>query len=155
MPRVTYVPPFAVPPRVPAVEPDLLSSAIFLFGEYLAQLAAETPPPDDNDDDDDDDEAEDGTEIDTAEVLDLFAEELGTNVQTTLTLYMRVTALYRLLAASPSLAQRAMDQEDAAGNLTDEALVAASRLDLYVTRNGDDGAADFDPREFREALSTA
>ncbi|HXQ51719.1 MAG TPA: hypothetical protein VN802_11540 [Stellaceae bacterium] len=145
-------PPFAIPPRVPAVEPDLLASAIFLFGEYLAQLAADTPA-DDDDADDDDDEA--GQQIETAAVLSLFAEELGTSVPETLTLYMRVTALYRLLAASPSLARIALDPEEAAGTLTDNALVAASRLDLYVTRHGDDGAADFDPREFREALIAA
>jgi hypothetical protein len=30
--------------------------------------------------------------------------------------------------------------------------VAAARLDLHVQRSGDEGAADFDPREFREAL---
>lgn len=148
---MTHVPPLAVPPRVPPVEPELLSSAIFLFGEYLAQIAAETPPADDDDDNDDD--AEEDTEIDTAAVLDLFAEELGTSVQTTLTLYMRVTALYRLLAASPSLAQRAMDQEDAAGTLTAEALIAAARLDLQVSREGVEGTADFDPRAFREALN--
>ena len=157
---MTQFPPIAVPPRVPPVAPALLSSAIFLFSEYLAGIAAEAPPPDEDDPDDpsyddDDDDKDDATAIDTSEVLDLFAEELGTNVQTTLTLYMRVTALYRLLAASPSLAERAMDQEDAAGNLTDEALIAASRLDLYVTRTADDGTADFDPREFRDALNAA
>jgi hypothetical protein len=66
---------------------------------------------------------------------------------------MRVTALYRLLAASPSLARLAMDQEEFGGELTEDSLVAAARLDLNVTREGEDGAADFDPREFREALS--
>jgi hypothetical protein len=148
-------PPFVIPPRVPAVEPDLLASAIFLFGEYLAQIAAETPPgldDDEDSDDDEDDEGDAGQQIDTAAVLDLYAEELGTGVPETLTLYMRVTALYRLLAASPSLARIALDPEEVAGTLTDDALVAASRLDLHVTRHGEHGAADFDAREFREAL---
>jgi hypothetical protein len=153
---MTHVLPFPVPPRVPPVEPELLASAIFVFGEYLARLAAETPESDDDEDEDADDDADaGGTEIDTRAVLDLLADELGTNVQTTLSLYMRVTALYRLLAASPSLARMAIDQEDFGGALTEDALVAAARLDLRVTRNGDDGAADYDPREFRDALRTA
>lgn len=139
--------PFSVPPRVPAVEPQLLSSAIFLFTEYLARLEAETPPPDE-----DEDEDESNVEIETAPVLDLFAEELGTSVAVTLTLYLRVTALYRLLARSPSLARMAIDQEDAGGALTEDALLAAAKLDLRVRREGDDGSADYDPREFREAL---
>jgi len=149
---MTVVPPFSVPPRVPPVEPELLASAIFVFGEYLARLAADLPEGDEDGDDDEIDEDEDGTEIDTRAVLDLFAEELGTNVPITLALYMRVTALYRLLAASPSLARLAIDQEDLGGELTEDALIAAARLDLRVVRAGDDGAADYDPREFREAL---
>ena len=154
---MTVVPPFSVLPRVPPVEPELLASAIFVFGEYLARLAADLPEGDEDEDDDeiDEDEDEDGTEIDTRVVLDLFAEELGTNVPITLALYMRVTALYRLLAASPSLARVAIDQEDLGGELTEDALVAAARLDLRVVRSGDDGAADYDPREFREALREA
>ena len=86
-------------------------------------------------------------------MLDLFAENLGTSVATTITLYMRVTALYRLLAASPSLAQRALEEPENGGTLTEDALLAAARLDLRVTRQGEEGAADFDPRQFREALS--
>lgn len=135
-----------VPPHVPPVEPDLLASAIFLFSEYLAQVAADNPVAEDEDDED----AE--PEIDTREVLDLFAEELGTGVQVTLTLYLRVTALYRLLAQSPSLAELALDPEQTNGALTENALVAAARLDLKVMRKGADGAADFDPRQFRAAL---
>jgi hypothetical protein len=136
-----------VPPRVPPVEPDLLGSAVFLFREYLERLEAETPPPDE-------DEAEESEEpaIDTRAVLDLFAEELGAGVQTTLTLYLRVTALYRLLAQSPSLAALAIDPEEPGGALTENALVAAARLDLAVRREGAEGAADFDPRQFRAAL---
>jgi hypothetical protein len=135
-----------VPPHVPPVEPDLLASAIFLFSEYLAQVAADNPVAEDEEDD----EAE--AEIDTREVLDLFAEEMGTGVQVTLTLYLRVTALYRLLAQSPSLAELALDPEQTSGALTETALVAAARLDLKVMRKGADGAADFDPRQFRAAL---
>jgi hypothetical protein len=134
-----------VPPQVPPVEPQLLASAIFLFQEYLARLAAEALP--------EDEEGEaDKMEIDTRAVLDLFAEELGTNVQTTLTLYLRVTALYRLLSQSPSLADLALDPEQPGGGFTEDALVAAARLDVKVMRTGSDGAADFDARQFRAAL---
>jgi hypothetical protein len=134
----------ALPPRVPAVEPELLASAIFVFGEYLAQLEADNPREED----------EPEQEIDTAAVLDLFAEELGTAVPATLTLYMRVTALYRLLSASPSLARMALESPEFGGALTEDALLAAARLDLHVRRRGGEGEADYDPREFREALQT-
>ena len=132
-----------VPPGVPPVEPELMGSAVFLFGEYLKQLEADSVTEEDEDHE---------TEIETRAVLDLFAEELGTGVQTTLTLYLRVTALYRLLAQSPSLADLAMDPDTPGGAFTENALLAASRLDLKVTRQGGDGAADFDPRQFRAAL---
>jgi hypothetical protein len=137
-----------VPPQVPPVEPELMRSAVFLFQEYLERVAAETVPPDEDEDEDEPDESV----IDTRAVLDLFAEELGTNVQTTLTLYLRVTALYRMLAQSPSLASLAIDEEQPAGTLTENALIAAARLDVKVMRKGSDGAADFDPRQFRTAL---
>jgi hypothetical protein len=137
-----------VPPQVPPVEPELMRSAVFLFQEYLERVAAETVPPDSEDDEDEPDESV----IDTRAVLDLFAEELGTNVQTTLALYLRVTALYRMLAQSPSLASLAIDEEQPAGTLTENALIAAARLDVKVMRKGSDGAADFDPRQFRAAL---
>lgn len=140
-------PPPALPPRVPPVEPELLGSAIFLFREYLEEIAAEAPPPDEEEDE--------APPIDTRAVLDLFAEELGTGVQATLTLYLRVTALYRLLAQSPSLAALAIDAEEPGGAFTEDALLAAARLDLNVTRRGADGAADFDPRQFRAALERA
>lgn len=146
---MTQIPPFAIPPRVPPVEPDLLASAVFVFGEYLAQLAAETPA---DDDEDRDEPEEEDQEIDTSAVLNLLTEELGTSVTVTITLYMRVTALYRLLAASPSLARLAIDQEEPGGALTDDALIAAARLELRVDRDGIQGSADYDPREFREAL---
>jgi hypothetical protein len=132
-----------VPPQVPPVEPALLGSAVFLFSEYLARLEAEAVT---------DDEDGSGAEIDTRAVLDLFAEELGTGVQPTLTLYLRVTALYRLLAQSPSLANLAVDPEQPGGALTENALVAAARLDLKVTHRGSDRTAEFDPRQFRAAL---
>jgi len=139
-----------VPPQVPPVAPELMASAVFLFREYLERLVAEAVPPDEDEDEDEDGQPP----IDTRAVLDLFAEELGTNVQTTLTLYLRVTALYRLLAQSPSLAGLAIDPETPGGALTEDALLAAARLDLKVTRHGADGAADFDARQFRAALET-
>jgi hypothetical protein len=96
-----------------------------------------------------------GPEIDTRAVLDLLAEELATDVKTTLNLYLRVTALYRLLAASPSLARLALDNEEFGGALRDDALLAAAKLDIHVQRAGEEGSADFDPREFRQALDEA
>lgn len=150
--KMNHITPFPMPPRVPPVEPDLLASAVFLFGEYLGRLAQEIPAEEESDEEEDEEEDE-SIRIDTRDVLDLFAEDLGTNVQVTLNLYMRVTALYRLLAASPSLARLAMDNEEFGGTLRDDALVAAARLDLHVTRSNGDGAADFDAREFREALT--
>ena len=146
------------PPRVPPVEPDLLGSAIFLFAEYLQRIADETPPRDEDEeeeeDEEDDDEDETPSPINMREVLDLFAEELGTTVPVTLALYMRVTALYRLLAASPSLARLASDSDEGDGSLNEDALVAAARLDLRVTRSSAGAVADFDPRQFRDALTS-
>ena len=136
--KMNHITPFPVPPRVPPVEPDLLASAIFLFGEYLGRLAQEIPVEEESDEEEDEDES---IRIDTRDVLDLFAEDLGTNVQVTLNLYMRVTALYRLLAASPSLARLAMDNEELGGTLRDDALVAAARLELHITRSNGDSAA--------------
>jgi hypothetical protein len=142
-----------VPPHVPTVEPELMGSALFLFREYLEQLAAESEATiDDESDEGDESDEDDAAAIETRAVLDLFAEELGTNVQTTLTLYLRVTAFYRLLARSPSLASLAIDEELPGGSFNENALVAAARLDLTVRRDGSDGAADFDPRQFRAAL---
>ncbi len=132
-------------PRVPSVDPSLLSSAVFLFREYLERTAAESPPADE-------DEEAQGFDIDTRAVLDLLAEELGTNVQTTLALYLRVTALYRLLARSPSLASIAIDEDLPGGIFTENALVAAARLDVAVTHKGEERTADFDARQFREAV---
>jgi hypothetical protein len=148
---MNHISPSSQPPRVPPVEPDLLGSAVFLFTEYLNRLHAEHAASIDEEDRDDDDD--DRPEIETRAVLDLFAQDLGTDVKTTLNLYLRVTALYRLLAASPSLARMAMvDVETSGGALTETALLAAARLDLYVQKAGSDSAADFDPREFRGAL---
>ena len=148
--------PNATPPRVPPVEPDLLSSAIFLFSEYLQQIA-DLQALDDDDDDADDgaDETDDeeASPIEMRAVLDVFAEELGTSVPVTLNLYMRVTALFRLLAASPSLARMAAADETGEGGLSEDALLAFARLDLHVTRNATGIVAEFDPRELRDALS--
>ena len=136
-------------PHVPPVEAGLLGSALFLFREYLERTAAENPVPDE--------EAEEASafDIDTRAVLDLFAEELGTNVQTTLALYLRITALYRLLAQSPSLASLAIDEEEPGGSFTENALIAAAKLDVAVSQKGKDRTADFDPRQFRDALETS
>src|SRR5260221_9320800 len=135
------------PQRLGPVEPDLLASAIFLFAEYLRRLEREAPESDDEAD-----EAVEAPQIDTRAVLDLLAEELASDVKTTLNLYMRVTALYRLLATSPSLARIALEADAPGGTLRDDALIAAAKLDLYVRRSGDEGSADFDPKEFRQAL---
>lgn len=154
---MTHLPPHAripggEPHRVGPVEPDLLGSAIFLFDEYLAQLARENALFEDDADEHGPDE-EALPEIDTNAVLDLFVEELGTDVKTTLNLYMRVTALFRLLSQSPSLAALAADPDGR--SLSDDALAAAARLDLLVERTATEGSAYFDPREFREALEGA
>ena len=141
------------PAKVPPVEPALLGSAVFLFAEYLQRVADETIVDDDEDDDIEDDEDEGASAINMREVLDLFAEELGTNVPITLNLYMRVTALFRLLAASPSLARLAADGDESANALSETALVAAARLDLHINRSDGGGVADFDPRQFRDALA--
>jgi len=132
-------------PRVPSVDPALLGSALFLFREFLEQTAAENPAADEE-------EEAQGFDVDTRAVLDLFADELGTNVQTTLALYLRVTALYRLLAQSPSLASLAIDEEQPGGVFTEDALVAAARLDVAVSHKGEQRTADFDQRQFREAV---
>ena len=142
--------PFPLPPRVPPVEPEVLASAVFIFGEYLDRVRADLPPPDDTAEDDD--SAPRQPEIDTKAVLDLFAEELGTSVPVTLALFLRVTALFRLLSQSPSLARFALEP-DGPNVLSETALLAAARLDLPVKRTGKEGTADFDPRAFRAALT--
>jgi hypothetical protein len=142
--------PGATPPRVPPVEPDLLASAIFLFSEYLQRVADLDLPADEEDEAG---EEEEESPIEMREVLDLFAEELGTSVPVTLNLYMRVTALYRLLAASPSLARMAATDEDGSGGLNEDALLAFARLDVHVSRTETGIVADFDARELRDALA--
>src|SRR5882724_6548364 len=127
------------PRRVGPVEPDLLASAVFLYAEYLRGLEADAAEDDDE-----------GPEVETRAVLDLLTEELASDVATTLNLFMRVTALQRLLTLSPPLARLAIDDET--GGLRETALVAAARLDLHVHRAGSDGVAEFNVREFREAL---
>lgn len=140
-------------PRVPPVEPDLLGTAIFLFSEYLERVAAEAPVAEDDEEEGEEEEDDRPSPIQMREVLDLFAEEIGTNVPTTLNLYMRVTALFRLLAASPSLARMATSEESGTGTLSEDALLAFSRLDVHVTRSEGGIVAEFDPRELREALT--
>jgi hypothetical protein len=152
-------PPPPPPSKVPPVEPALLGSAVFLFAEYLQRIADETIVADDDEDVDEDeedfdeDEDEGASAINMRDVLDLFAEELGTNVPITLNLYMRVTALFRLLATSPALARLAADGDESANAFSETALVAAARLDLHINRSGSGGVADFDPRQFRDALA--
>jgi hypothetical protein len=145
---MNHVSPPHEPRRIGPVDPSLLASAVFLFSEHLGRLVElrEAEAGDENDDDDEE------PAIDTREVLDDFAEELGTDVATTLNLYMRVTALFRLLSASPSLSRLAMEGDELGGALSETALVAAARLDLHLRGQGPDRAAEFDPREFRAAL---
>jgi hypothetical protein len=145
--------PGATPPRVPPVEPDLLGSAIFLFSEYLQHVADLEVVEDDEDAEGSEEEESEESPINMREVLDLFAEELGTSVPVTLNLYMRVTALYRLLAASPSLARMAAADEEGGGGLSEDALLAFARLDVRVSRTEAGLVADFDARELRNALS--
>jgi hypothetical protein len=148
---MNHISPSHEPRRVGPVEPDLLASAVFLFAEHLddqveryeAEVDAGAVDP----------YAEEAPTIDTSEVLDRFAEDLGTDVATTLNLYMRVTALFRLFAASPSLAHAAMEGGEGVA-LGQTALLAAARLDLYVRGEGAERAAEFDPREFRTALES-
>lgn len=145
--------PGATPPRVPPVEPDLLGSAIFLFSEYLQRVADLEIVEDDEEAEGNEEEDAEESPIDMREVLDLFAEELGTSVPMTLSLYMRVTVLYRLLAASPSLARMAAADEEGGGGLSEDALLAFARLDVRVSRTEAGLVADFDARELRDALS--
>lgn len=140
------------PPHVPPVEPELLSSATFLFSEYLQRLAAEALPEDEEAEEDEDEE--DASPINMRDVLDLFAEDLGTSVPVTLNLYMRVTALYRLLAASPSLARLAAADPESGGALSEDALLAFARLDVQVRRTETGIIAEFDAREVRDALTS-
>ena len=141
------------PPHVPPVEPELLSSATFLFSEYLQRLAEAALPEDEEAEDEDEDE-EDASPINMRDVLDLFAEDLGTSVPVTLNLYMRVTALYRLLAASPSLARLAAADPESGGALSEDALLAFARLDVQVRRTETGIIAEFDAREVRDALTS-
>jgi hypothetical protein len=108
------------PQRVPPVDADLLGSALFLVA------------------------------VDARAVLDLLKEELGTDPKTTLALYLRLTALFRLLSSAPRLAEIA-GEPDGSGALTAEAIAAAAHLELHPdARTG--GPGDFDPRAFRGAL---
>lgn len=134
------------PRRVGPVEPDLLGSAIFLYSEYLRALEEDAAIEDDEED------APETPAVDMRAVLDLIAEELGSDVSTTLNLYMRLTALHRLLEENPSLGRIAVDEDGPGGFLTEDALIAAARLELIVRGIGDERRAEFDPREFRTAL---
>jgi hypothetical protein len=135
--------------RVPPVEPELLGSALFLVSEYLAERAAEEEALREE-------EAEGEEEplrVDTRAVLDRLAEELGTEPKTTLAVYIRLTALLRLLDAAPHLAAVATEPESG-GGVTQAALAAAATLELYRIPESD-APADFDPNAFEEALAAA
>jgi hypothetical protein len=136
------------PRRIPPVEPDLLASALFIFSEYIAQLSAEQLAT--HDEEAEDAEADEELPVDTRAVLDRLAEELGSDPKTTLALYIRVTALFRLMSAAPKLAGIATDGGEG-DELSPEAIAAAARLELYPSPDSE-APGDFDPREFREAL---
>jgi hypothetical protein len=142
---MSEVVPFTGSPHVPPVETELLASAVFLFTEYLEELSRDAA--------NDEEAPEESPEIDTHAVLDLISGDLGTSVAVTLALFLRVTALFRLLAAHPALAARAAEDPAEGGALSATALLAAARIDLGVKRQGAEGAADFEPRAFAIALS--
>ena len=135
------------PLRPGPVEPDLLASAIFIAGEYLERLQHEAEVLAEDDDEDA------GPKVEMRDVLELFVEELGTDPRTAIFLYLRVAALSRLLSTHPALARMARLGPEAGGALTENALLAAARLDLHVRQRGTEQFADFDVREFRAALS--
>jgi hypothetical protein len=148
---MNHISPHWEPRRIPPVDAELLASAIFLFSEYLAELSAERLAPGDIEEEVQD-LNNDEPPLDARAVLDRFTEELGTDPKTTLTLYMRLTALFRLLSSTPNLASIATDPSNE-DELTQEALVAAATLELYS--NPMSGASgDFDPRDFQQALET-
>jgi hypothetical protein len=97
--RMNHVSPDFGPRRVAPVEPDLLATALFLFSEYLDRVTQDATAFE-SDEEEGEKDGEEGPEIDTRAVLDLFAEELGTDVPTTLNLYLRTTALFQLLSSS-------------------------------------------------------
>jgi hypothetical protein len=135
------------PRRIPPVDADLLASAIFLVSEYAAQREAEEAALLDEEDEDAEEAA---IPVDPRAVLDRLAEELGTDPKTTLALYIRVTALFRLLASAPHLADAATGSGEA---FAPEALAAAATLELYPDPESE-APGEFDPREFGEALET-
>ena len=87
---MSEVVPFTGSPHVPPVETELLASAVFLFTEYLEELSRDAA--------NDEEAPEESPEIDTRAMLDLISGDLGTSVAVTLALFLRVTALFRLLA---------------------------------------------------------
>jgi hypothetical protein len=136
------------PQFVPTVDADLLGSAVFLVGEHLARLEAEERAIRD----DEEDGEEEMPAVDTRAVLDLLKEELGTDPKTTLALYLRLTALFRLLSSTPRLAEIA-GEPDGSGALTAEAIAVAASLELVPDpRTGAPG--DFAPHAFLAALET-
>jgi hypothetical protein len=139
------------PPRIPPVEPDLLGSAIFLVSEYVAEREAEERAI--REEEEDDEEEEEAPPLDTRALLDRLAEELGTEPKTTLAVYIRLSALFRLLSTAPHVAGVATEP-DGSGTPTPAALAAAASLDLYPDPTSD-VPGDFDPQEFEAALDDA
>jgi hypothetical protein len=146
---MNHISPRSEPQRIPPVDTDLLASAIFLVSEYLAERAAEEAALREEEDEE---EEEETVPIDARAVLDRLAEELATDPKTTLALYMRLTALFRLLSSSRQLAAVATER-DGGDALTPEALAAAATLELYPNPESET-PGDFDPREFSAALET-
>ena len=66
----------------------------------------------------------------------------------------RLTALYRLLAASPSLARMAAVDPEGGGGLNEDALLAFARLDVQVRRTETGVVAEFNARDVRDALTS-
>jgi hypothetical protein len=131
------------------VEPDLLGSALFLVSEYVAEREAEERAIREEEED----EEEEAPTLDTRALLDRLAEELGTEPKTTLAVYIRLTALFRLLSSAPQVAGVATES-DGSGTPTPAALAAAAGLDLYPDA-ASDVPGDFDPQEFEAALDDA
>jgi hypothetical protein len=149
---MNHISPRSEPQRVPPVDADLLASAIFLVSEYVAERAAEEAALRDDEEEDEEEEKEETVPVDARAVLDRLAEELATDPKTTLALYMRLTALFRLLSSSRQLAAVATDPEGGDA-LTPQALAAAATLELYPNPESET-PGDFDPREFSAALET-
>jgi hypothetical protein len=148
---MNHVAPIPEPHRVGPVEPGLLASAVFLFSEYLSGIATEAPGDDEDEDGDIDDDAASGPQIDTRAVLDILPRRWRPTSRPR-SISMRVTALYRLLATSPSLAKgTALDTDQPGGAC---ATVRWSRRQTDICPLGRRWSADFDPRSSARRSTT-